>query len=144
MNSSISYNLPTDHGVGAATDPLVIVDWRSYYGDVLYQQLSEEIAVVEKMLKDGGMWHPLFTSAKVVGMIVAAGYTVEELYRLTVDDDWRSTLALEALDVLTATVPVGGTDPTQKGRHPGQILPGVQVLDGSAAKAIRGMKPVFA
>lgn len=122
---------------------MVVVDWRRYYGDLLYQQLAAEIAFVEKDLKEGGIWHPLYTPAKVTGMIMAAGYTVEELYRLTVDDDLRSTLALKALDVLTATVPAGATDPTQKGRHPGQMLLASQVLEGAAAKAIRGMKPVF-
>ena len=143
MNSTAAYNL-TGMVAASAAAPVMVVDWRRYYGDVLYRQLSDEIAFVEKELKDGGMWHPLFTASKVVGMIMAAGYTLEELYQLTVDDDWRSTLALEALDVLTAAVPVGTADPTQKGRHPGQVIPAAQVLEGEAAKAIRGMKPVFA
>jgi hypothetical protein len=143
MNTAIAYNLPSVYD-SSSTEPVVVVDWYRYYGDVLYEQLAAEIAFVEKDLKEGGMWHPLFTPSKVVGMIMAVGYTLEELYRLTVDDDRRSTLALEALDVLTAAVPVGATDPTQKGRHPGQMIPVAQVLNGSAAKAIRGMKPVFA
>lgn len=143
MNSTAAYNL-AGAVPGHAVAPVVVVDWRRYYGDVLYRQLSEEIAYVEETLKEGGMWHPLFTAAKVVGMIMAAGYTVEELYQLTVDGDWRSTLALEALDVLTAAVPAGAVDPTQKGRHPGQMIPVAQVLEGEAAKAIRGMKPLFA
>ena len=143
MNSTAAYNLAGSPAPGQAA-PVVVVDWQRYYGDILYRQLEEEIAFVEKDLKEGGMWHPLFTASKVVGMIMAAGYTLEELYQLTVDDDWRSTLALEALDVLTAAVPVGTADPTQKGRHPGQMLPVAQVLEGEAAKAIRGMKPVFA
>ena len=143
MNSTAAYNL-AGAVPGNAVAPVVVVDWRRYYGDVLYRQLSEEIAFVEETLKEGGMWHPLFTASKVVGMIMAAGYTVEELYQLTVDGDWRSTLTLEALDVLTAAVPAGAVDPTQKGRHPGQMIPVAQVLEGEAAKAIRGMKPLFA
>jgi hypothetical protein len=129
--------------MNSSSSPVVVVDWRRYYGDILYNQLAAEIAFVEKDLKDGGMWHPLFTASKVVGMIMAAGLTVEELARLTQDDDWRATLTLEALDVLTAAVPVGAADPTQKGRHPGQLVPTVQVLEGEAAKAIRTMKPLF-
>ncbi len=126
------------------TAPVTVIDWRRYYGEILYQQLAREIPEVEQDLKDADMWHPLFTPAKVTGMIMAShDYGLPDLYRLVTDHVFRADVTLDALDVLTAAVPAGTPDPTLKGRHPDQKAAIVTVLEGEAAKAIHGMRPLF-
>lgn len=122
---------------------VTVVDIRQHYGNLLYEKLTADIAVVEPDLKAADMWNPLFTPAKVVGMIMEAGYTAEELHYILTNADTCSTIVLEALDALNEQAPPGTPDPTVKGRHPGQKLPVVQTLEGEAAKAILTMKPLF-
>jgi hypothetical protein len=122
---------------------VTVFDIRQHYGNLLYEKLVADIAVVETQLKEAGMWNPLFTPAKVVGMIMAAGYTTEELHHIMTDADACATLVLEALDALNEQAPPGTPDPTVKGRHPGQTLPVIQTLEGPPAKAILTMKPLF-
>lgn len=122
---------------------ITVFDIRQHYGNLLYQKLTADIAAVESELKAAHMWNPLFTPAKVVGMIMEAGYTAEELHHILTDADACSTIVLEALDALNEQAPPGTPDPTVKGRHPGQKLPVIQTLEGEAVKAILTMKPLF-
>jgi hypothetical protein len=123
--------------------PITVVDMRQHYGNILYHKLAEAITFVDADLKEAGMWNPLFTPAKATGMIMAAGYSMEELHHFATNGEALATVALEVLDCLNEQAPVGAADPTVKGRHPAQKLPPVQVLEGESAKAVLTMRPLF-
>jgi hypothetical protein len=122
---------------------VTVFDLRQHYGNILYQRLVADIAVIETDLKAANMWNPLFTPAKVVGMIMAADYTVEELYYILTNPDACATLVLDALDALNEQAPPGSPDPTARGRHPAQKLAVVHTLGGEATKAVLTMRPLF-
>jgi len=127
----------------SGTPAITVVDMRQHYGNILYQKLAEAIAFVQPDLKEAGMWNPLFTPAKAVGMIMEGGYSMEELHHFVTDAEALATIGLEVLDCLNEQAPMGAADPTVKGRHPAQKLPPVQVLEGESAKAILTMRPLF-
>ncbi len=124
--------------------PLMIVNWERYYGEIIYAHLEKEIPTVETTLKEANMWHPHFTPSKVTGMILSADYTLAELYAFATDSNLLGDVALEALDTITAEIPVEKpVAPAPKKPHPVQQLPAVSYMSGAAAKAIRTMQPLF-
>jgi hypothetical protein len=73
---------------------------RQYFAQCIWQQLSVEIPVVKEELVRGGLWNEAWTPAKIVGMILAAYPSVEDIYRLALDEKARADVALEALETL--------------------------------------------
>jgi hypothetical protein len=133
------------NGVPASLDaPLLIVDWDRYYGEILYGLLEKEIAGARTLLEESGMWHPAFTASKVTGMLISAGYSVAELQEFVTNSAALGEVAMEALDILQAQIPLeGATAPVPMKPHPAQKLPVYTMLEGPAAHAIRTMRPLF-
>lgn len=74
--------------------------YRVHLANVLTQQLSVEIPVVKDELVRAGLWNQAWTPSKIVGMILQAYPSIDDLYAFSVNESARAEVALDALEVL--------------------------------------------
>lgn len=93
----------------SSVQTMMMLSWKRYYGELLYQIITMEIAAVTEMLQKGGMWHSQFSSSKVVGMIMDAPFSIPDLHMLVMNENNRADVILEALDTLHKYFPESST-----------------------------------
>jgi hypothetical protein len=127
------------------TGQLVVFDYRQYLGEQLYWMVKASLAETEAYLKEVDFWHEATTPERVVGIIMAAGYPIEELVQMVSDETVRNNIIADALELILEAAKEG-TVFRSTGRskpHPDQRTPVWQTLSPVATQAVLGMKPLF-
>lgn len=133
-----------DHYYSMTTDGrLVVFDYRQYLGEMLYAALRTSMDEIREWQKEAGYWHEAMTPERVTGMIMAAGYTLEELTEMISDEKRRGEVAVEAFDVILEAVAAGTKFPVMTARHPTQKVPVWNTLSPEATQAVLTMRPLF-
>lgn len=122
---------------------LVVFDYRQYLGEQLYAALRLSMDEIREWQKEQGYWHEAMTPERVTGMIMTAGYTLEELTEMITDEKRRGEVAVEAFDLILAEAAKGTKFPTMTVRHPTQKTPVWNVLSPEGTRAILTMQPLF-
>jgi hypothetical protein len=122
---------------------LVVFDYRQYLGEQLYAALRASMDEIREWQKEAGYWHEAMTPERVTGMIMAAGYTLEELTEMVSDEGRRGDVAVEAFDAILEAAKGGAKFPAMTAQHPTQKMPVWNTLSPEATKAILTMRPLF-
>ena len=122
---------------------LVIFDYRQYLGEQLYALLVTNLAETEAYMKEVGFWHEAATPGRIAGMIMAAGYTVEELIEMIGDDSRRGEIVVDAVELILEEAKKGTVFPARTKQHPAQRTPVWQTLSAEGTKAVLTMRPLF-
>ncbi len=79
---------------------LVTFDYRQHLGEQIYAALKASMDEIREWQKEVGYWHEAMTPERVTGMVMAAGYTLEELAEMVTDEGKRGNVAVEAFDMI--------------------------------------------
>jgi hypothetical protein len=127
----------------SADGRMMIFDYRQYLGEHLYALVKTNLAETEAYMKEVGFWHEAATPERIVGMIMAAGYTVAELIEMIGDENWRGEIVVEAVDLILEEDKKGTVFPVRTKQHPAQRTPVWQTLSAEGTKAVLTMRPLF-
>ena len=123
---------------------LIVFDYLHYLGDQLYWLVKTDMDDTRAYQKEVGFWHDAMTPERVMGMVMAAGFTTEELMEMISDSTRRGEIVVEAFDVILDAVKTGSSfAKSSSPRHPVQRWPVWQTLSPEATKAVLAMRPLF-
>ena len=133
-----------DHYYSMTADGrLVVFDYRQYLGEQLYAGVKAGMDEIREWQKEVGYWHEAMTPERVTGMIMAAGYTLEELTEMISDESRRGEVVAEAFDIILDAVEAGTKFPVTTGRHPTQKTEVWTTLSPEGTRAMLTMRPLF-
>lgn len=120
----------------------MVVDYQRYLGEHLYWFVKKDMEETRSYQQEVGFWHEAMTPERVMGMIMAAGFTPEELLEMIGDAARRGEVIMEAFDVILDAAKAGDSFEKTSKRHPAQVIPVSQTLSHEATRAVITMRPL--